>query len=286
MHEVKWRSATNRMFFTLDCLSMVFKITFLGTGTSTGIPLIGCTCRVCNSSNTKDKRLRSSVLVEVFKENEAPAGILIDAGPDFRQQMLTYGITSLDGILLTHEHRDHIAGLDDVRAFNFLSQKPVSVYAEQRVLNAVQKEFEYAFTGFHFPGLPRMVLHSINLDPFSINGIRIIPVRAMHGFLPILGFRTGPFGYLTDVKDIEEKELDKFRGVEVFVVSTVQKTPHRTHLSLSQAVDIAKRVGASRTYLTHLSHCLDPHKELVGILPEGILPAYDGLVIELPFTDI
>lgn len=263
---------------------MIIKITFLGTGTSTGVPMIGCQCKVCSSPDTRDKRLRSSVLVNVIKENEPATGILIDAGPDFRQQMLVHGITSLEGILLTHEHRDHIAGLDDVRAFNFLSHNPVAVYAEKRVLNALQKTFEYAFTGSYFPGLPRMKLHPIDLEPFAINGISVIPVRAMHGSLPVLGFRIGPFGYLTDVKDIEEKELDKFRGVDVFVVSTVQKTPHRTHFSLSEAVNAAKRVGAPRTYLTHLSHCLGPYVELSHELPDGIRLAYDGLILELPFT--
>jgi len=264
---------------------MIYRITFLGTGTSTGVPLIGCQCRVCLSDNRKDKRLRASVLVEVIRENGPGVKILIDAGPDFRQQMLTYGITGLDAILLTHEHRDHIAGLDDVRAFNFLSNKPVPIYAEQRVLDSLRKQFDYAFTDSRPPGLPEMTLHPINNEPFYIQDIPVIPVRAMHGLLPIFGFRTGPFGYLTDAKTIESKELEKFKGVDVFVVSTVQRTVHRTHFSLSQAIEIAQKTGAAECYLTHLSHCLEPHEELLASLPSGIEPAYDGLVREVVVTD-
>lgn len=264
---------------------MVFRITFLGTGTSTGVPLIGCNCITCCSTDTKDKRLRSSVLVEVVSGRERLFRILIDAGPDFRQQMLGHAVTSLDAILLTHEHRDHIAGLDDVRALNFLSKKPVPVYAEQRVLDAVQKEFDYAFAEYPYPGLPKMTLHPIQGDPFRINGVEIMPVRALHGRLPVFGFRIGPFGYLTDVKSIQEEDLDKFKGTEVFVVSTVQRKPHITHFSLSEAVDAARKVGAGRSYLTHLSHYLEPHEDLSRDLPAGILPAFDGLVLEIPVKD-
>lgn len=266
--------------------SMIYRIIFLGTGTSTGVPLIGCQCRVCRSDNRKDKRLRASVLIEVLSRKDKPVRILIDAGPDFRQQMLTYGITGLDAILLTHEHRDHIAGLDDVRAFNFLSNEPVPIYAEQRVLDSLRKQFDYAFTDSKSPGLPEMTLHPIDNEPFYIRDIPIIPVRAMHGPLPIFGFRTGPVGYLTDAKTIENKELEKFKGVEVFVVSTVQRTVHRTHFSLLQAVDVVQQVGAPISYLTHLSHCLEPHEELLASLPQGIEPAYDGLVREVVVKDI
>ena len=262
---------------------MIFRVTFLGTGTSTGVPLIGCQCRVCQSPDTRDKRLRSSVLVEIISREKTGLSLLIDAGPDFRQQMLTYGITSLHGILLTHEHRDHIAGLDDVRALNFLSSKPVPVYGEQRVLNALQKEFDYAFSDQNYSGLPKMSLFPITCEPFPIQGVRVIPVRAIHGRLPILGFRIGPLGYLTDASRIEDRELEKFVGVELFVVSTVQRTPHKTHFSLSQAIDVATRVGAPTSLLTHLSHSLEPHRELACMLPPGICPAYDGQVIEIPF---
>lgn len=265
---------------------MIYRITFLGTGTSTGVPLIGCQCRVCLSKDNKDKRLRSSVLVERITDNGERIKILIDAGPDFRQQMLTHGITGLDAILLTHEHRDHIAGLDDVRAFNFLSNKPVPIYAEQRVQDSLRKQFDYAFTDYKSPGLPEMTLYTIENKPFYIRDISIIPVRAMHGPLPILGFRIGPIGYLTDAKTIDDNELEKFKGVKVFVVSTVQRTVHRTHFSLSQAIGVAQRVGAAESYLTHLSHCLEPHRELLALLPQGIEPAYDGLVREVVFKDI
>ncbi len=264
---------------------MIYRITFLGTGTSTGIPLIGCQCRVCRSENRKDKRLRASVLVEIIQENGQRVRILIDAGPDFRQQMLTYGIIGLDGILLTHEHRDHTAGLDDVRAFNFLSNKPVPIYAEKRVFDSLRKQFDYAFTDCKSPGLPEMTLHPIDNDPFYIRNVPIIPVRAMHGPLPIFGFRIGPIGYLTDARNIENKELEKFRDVEIFVVNTVQRMVHRTHFSLSQAIDVAQSIKAPESYLTHLSHCLEPHEELLAGLPPGIEPAYDGLIREVEVKD-
>ena len=264
---------------------MIFRVTFLGTGTSTGVPLIGCQCRVCQSTDTRDKRLRSSILIKVFSPAGQELSLLIDAGPDFRQQMLTYAISTLDGILLTHAHRDHIAGLDDVRAFNFLSSKPVPVYGEQRVLKALRKEFDYAFAGYNFSGLPKMSLFPITCEPFRIRDVGIVPVRATHGRLPILGFRIGPLGYLTDASSIEERELEKFSGVDLFVVSTVQRTPHNTHFSLQEAIDVANRVGSPQSLLTHLSHCLEPHKELAADLPPGMAPAYDGMTVELPFKD-
>ncbi len=267
---------------------MRIQVTFLGTGTSSGVPMIGCQCRVCQSSDPKDKRLRASVLVDiqpdpVSSDITPPLSqvILIDAGPDFRQQMLTYQVHRLDAILLTHEHKDHVAGLDDVRAFNFLSGTPMPVYAEQRVQTALRREYDYVFAEQKYPGAPEIELHTIDEKPFFIGGTQIIPVRAIHGSLPILGFRIGPFGYLTDAKTIDYKELEKFRGVEVFVVSTVQRKTHRTHFALSQAMAVAEFVGARQTYLTHLSHCIEPHEELASWLPGWIQPACDGLTIHL-----
>jgi len=268
---------------------MRIQVTFLGTGTSSGVPMIGCQCRVCQSPDPKDKRLRASVLVEIQPDPVSSAVapplsqvILIDAGPDFRQQMLTYQVHRLDAILLTHEHKDHVAGLDDVRAFNFLSGTPMPVYAEQRVQTALRKEYDYVFAEQKYPGAPEIELHTIDEKPFFIGGTPVIPVRAMHGPLPILGFRIGSFGYLTDAKTIDYKELDKFRGVEVFVVSTVQRKTHRTHFALSQAMAVAEFVGARQTYLTHLSHCIEPHTELAAWLPRWIQPAYDGLTLSIP----
>ena len=275
--QIRCASETNNVYIC----KMQYRITFLGTGTSTGVPLIGCRCNICTSEDKKDKRLRSSVLVEVLPKNGEVVKILIDAGPDFRQQMLTHNVTSLDAILLTHEHWDHVAGLDDVRAFNFLSKRPVPVYAEPRVLKSIKKDFSYAFTDCPFPGLPEMDLHSIDNGPFAVAGVPIVPVRALHDKLPVFGFRIGPFGYLTDANHIEENELNKYRGVEVFVVSTVLKTPHRSHFSLQEAIDVARNTGAPNAFLTHMSHRLGPHETFQKELPQGISPAYDGLVVEL-----
>ena len=268
---------------------MQFRITFLGTGTSTGVPLIGCQCPICTSEDERDKRLRSSVLVEAIpksslestSEGVQPLTILVDAGPDFRQQMLREKVSVLDGILLTHEHWDHVAGLDDVRALNFLTKKPVPVYGEQRVLDNVQKIFSYAFINQYLPGLPKMTLHTIENREFAIGGLPIIPVRAYHNKLPVYGFRMGPFGYLTDANYIDDAELDKFTGVEVFVVSTVMKTPHRSHFALDDAIQVGRRTGARHIYLTHMSHRLGPYQEFSEELPSGVAPAYDGLVVNL-----
>lgn len=284
---------------------MQYRITFLGTGTSTGVPLIGCQCPICTSEDERDKRLRSSVLVEAFpksalknhtgsgiagsdgtglvtnSEGTQPLTILIDAGPDFRQQMLRVKVKALDGILLTHEHWDHVAGLDDVRALNFLTRRPVPVYGEQRVLDNIQKVFSYAFVNQYLPGLPKITLHTIENREFSLGDVSVIPVRAYHNKLPVYGFRIGPFGYLTDANYIDNCELDKFTGVEVFVVSTVMKTPHRSHFALEDAIQVGRRTGARQIYLTHMSHRLGPYETFCEELPPGVAPAYDGLVVEL-----
>lgn len=252
------------------------QITFLGTGTSSGVPMIGCQCKTCTSADPKDKRLRASVLVTTDTES-----LLIDAGPDFRQQMLTHNVTNLDAILITHEHKDHVGGLDDVRAFNFLHHKPIDIFAEPRVQRVLKKDYDYAFATKKYPGVPEMNLNNIEGLPFHVGDTKVIPVRAFHQLLPIYGFRIGNFGYLTDVKSITRDQLEKFFGVEVFVVSTVQRWPHRSHFHLDQAVETAQMVGARQTYLTHLSHCLEPHAQLAASLPAGIEPAYDGLVVNI-----
>ncbi len=252
------------------------RITFLGTGTSSGVPMIGCRCATCASADSRDKRLRASVLVETGAEH-----LLIDAGPDFRQQMLSCGATCLDAILITHEHKDHVGGLDDVRAFNFLNHKPIDIYAEPRVQQVLRKDYDYAFAATSYPGAPQMNLHTIDGTPFSVGDTRIVPVRAQHYFLPVYGYRIGSFGYLTDASQITRDQLEKFFGVEVFVLSTVQRAPHRSHFTLDQAVETARAVGAKQTYLTHLSHCLEPHAALAAVLPSGIEPAYDGLVLDI-----
>jgi len=252
------------------------KVTFLGTGTSQGVPVIACDCEVCQSKDLHDKRLRSSVMIEV--DNKV---FVIDTGPDFRQQMLRENVKKLDAILFTHEHKDHIAGLDDIRSFNWLYKKPMDIYAEKRVLNALQIEYSYVFAVDKYPGIPEMTLHEIDETPFFIDNIKIIPIRALHYKLPVLGFRIHNFAYITDANFIEEKELEKVRGVNCFVINALRKKEHISHFNLEQAVEIAKKVGAEQTYLTHISHLMGFHNNINANLPKNIQLAYDELVLNL-----
>lgn len=247
-------------------------ITFLGTGTSQGIPLIGCHCEVCDSTDPRDKRFRSSALIEY-----QGIKVVIDAGPDFRQQMLREDVRDLDAILLTHPHKDHTGGLDDVRAFNYITGKNMPIYCEPNVLESLKMEYSYAFREHKYPGVPEFEVHTIGTDPFSINGVEIIPVRAMHYKLPVLGYRFGKLGYLTDANYISDEDIQKFRGVDVFVINTIRREKHISHFSLDEALDVARRVGARQTYLTHLSHQIEKHSELSLFLPDGVTPAYDTL---------
>lgn len=247
-------------------------ITFLGTGTSQGIPLIGCHCEVCDSTDPRDKRFRSSALIEY-----QGIKVVIDAGPDFRQQMLREDVRDLDAILLTHPHKDHTGGLDDVRAFNYITGKNMPIYCEPNVLESLKMEYSYAFREHKYPGVPEFEVHTIGTDPFFINGVEIIPVRAMHYKLPVLGYRFGKLGYLTDANYISDEDIRKFRGVDVFVINTIRREKHISHFSLDEALDVARRVGARQTYLTHLSHQIEKHSELSLFLPDGVTPAYDTL---------
>ncbi len=250
------------------------KFTFLGTGTSQGVPLIGCSCEVCSSTDLKDKRLRSALMVENEKHR-----IVIDTGPDFRQQMLRENVRSLDGIVFTHEHKDHIAGLDDVRAFNYLQRKPMDVYANEQVQVALQREFFYIFNGDNYPGIPRINIHTIGTDPFNVGSINFIPIPVMHLNLPVLGFRMGNFSYITDANYISDSSRALIEGSEVLVLNALRKEKHVSHFNLQEALKLAQELKAKKTYLTHISHQLGKHEEVEKELPENVRLAYDGLSI-------
>jgi phosphoribosyl 1,2-cyclic phosphate phosphodiesterase len=251
------------------------KLTFLGTGTSQGVPMIGCNCNVCKSTDSRDKRLRASVYVEY-----EGLKILVDAGPDFREQMLREGIASVDAILLTHNHKDHTGGLDDIRAFNYREKKATQIYCEKYVEDSLRMEYSYAFAEKKYPGAPEWDVHIIDNQPFTIKGVEITPIRGRHYKLPVLGYRFGNIAYCTDMNHIPEEEFEKLKGLDHFIINTVRRGHHISHFALEGALEVAARVGAKHTWLTHLSHQLPVHKELAAELPEGVLPAYDGLSIE------
>lgn len=252
------------------------KVTFLGTGASHGIPVIGCNCEVCTSNNSKDQRLRSSIFIETSKNN-----LVIDVGPDFRQQMLREKITKVDAVLLTHEHKDHTAGLDDVRAFNYLMKKPMSIYAEIRVLSSIQKEYSYVFAEKKYPGSPELDLNEILNQTFNINGDEIIPIRAYHNLLPIYGFRINQLAYLTDLKTIQQEEKEKLTNLDTLILSALRKKSHVSHLGLDEALELIQELKPKKTYLTHLSHMQYNYDALSKMLPENVFVAHDGLNIDI-----
>lgn len=250
------------------------KVTFLGTGTSQGIPIIGCKCCVCSSLDYRDKRLRTSIHIEIKGKS-----FIIDSGPDFRQQVLREKIETLDALIFTHEHKDHTAGLDDVRGFNFLQKKNLPVYGTKRVLNQLKKEFEYAFAEIKYPGVPLIDLFEIQNETFSIDDIKFIPIEVLHHKLPVMGYRIDDFTYITDVNYISEKELEKTKGSKVLVLSALQKTPHISHYTLEQALEVIEIIKPEQAYLTHLSHNMGLHAEVEKELPSNVKIAYDGLKI-------
>ena len=282
---------------------MKARLTFLGTGTSQGVPMIGCDCNVCKSQDSRDKRYRSAAFLEYGGLN-----ILVDAGPDFRSQMLRAGIRHLDAILLTHNHKDHTGGLDDVRAFNYIERAPIRIYCEKYVEESLRREYSYAFAEKRYPGVPEWQIVNIGNRPFTVQenipsvkltwkdgygyektpceqteeprSAEVIPVRGRHFNLPVLGYRFGDIAYLTDMNFIPEAEFDKLQGLEHFVINCVRRGRHLSHFSLEEAVAVARRVGARHSWLTHLSHQLPRYEDLCKELPDGILPAYDGLVLE------
>ncbi len=287
-------------------------LTFLGTGTSQGVPIIGCHCRTCSSPDPRDKRFRSAALVHMDGMT-----ILVDAGPDFRSQMLAQDVCHLDAILLTHNHKDHTGGIDDVRAFNYVDRKAVDIYCETPVLKSLQNDYSYAFAEHKYPGAPEWRVHVIDERPFRVapnaeegvlewvhdegyfyrqpdgslkpsdNAIReashenpnIIPIRGLHGPMPVLGFRFGNIAYITDINHLPESEFAKLQGLEHLTLNTVGYKPHHSHLSLQEAIELSERIGPKHTWLTHLSHAFPPYEQFCRELPEGILPAYDGLTI-------
>jgi phosphoribosyl 1,2-cyclic phosphate phosphodiesterase len=252
------------------------KITFLGTGTSQGVPVIGCGCNACSSADERDKRLRSSVLIE-----QEELCLVIDTGPDFRQQMLRSGVSRLNAVLFTHGHRDHISGLDDIRAFNYLQKSPMDVYAEERVVRALYSGFPYIFAEKKYPGVPQVRMHTITSEPFIVGDLQVIPILMMHYRLPVFGFRLGDFAYLTDANYISEKDKEKLFGVKYLVINALRKEPHISHFTLSEAISLIGELSPRQAYLTHISHQMGPVAELESELPSGIQPAYDGLVLDV-----
>ncbi|MCX2574857.1 MBL fold metallo-hydrolase [Pedobacter sandarakinus] len=253
------------------------KITFLGTGTSQGVPVIACNCEVCLSEDHRDNRLRTSILIETEDKT-----IVIDSGPDFRSQLLRAHVKDLDAVLFTHEHKDHIAGLDDIRPFNYLLHKVIDVYATSRVQEALKREFHYIFADTRYHGLPQIKLHTlVGGDDFTIGNSTISPIEVMHYKLPILGYRIGDFTYITDAKTISDESIRKISGSKILVINALQREPHISHFTLDEAIAFAQLVGAGTTYLTHISHNLGLHAEVESLLPPNIKLAYDNLKIEL-----
>jgi len=251
------------------------KITFLGTGTSTGVPMIACPCAVCASTDKRDKRLRSSILVQ-----SSTTTIVVDTTPDFRYQMLRENVRQLDAVIFTHPHKDHLAGLDDVRAFNFFQRKAMNLYANEMTQETIVREFPYAFADMKYPGIPDLRLNDIDKDPFLIGDITIQPIQVWHMKMPVLGFRFGDFTYITDANRIDEEEREKIRGSKQIVLNALRHEKHVSHFSLGEAIDEVRSLGVPRAWFTHVSHQLGKHAEVEPDLPEGMHLAYDGLVLE------
>ncbi len=253
------------------------KITFLGTGTSQGVPVIGCDCEVCQSPDHRDKRLRSSVLIQ-----EGDLNIVIDSGPDFRQQMLRVGIRHLDGLIFTHSHKDHIAGMDDVRGFNFIQKSPIDIYCNADTLAALKREFYYAFEEHKYPGVPDLNVHDIEANKdFEVKGLPVTPILVYHYKMPVLGFRVKDFTYITDANRIPEDQIEKIKGTKVLVLNALRLTNHISHFSLEQAIAMAKDIGAERTYFIHMSHQMGVQAQIEKNLPEGMFFSYDGAEVEV-----
>lgn len=254
------------------------KITVLGTGTSQGVPMIACDCYVCQSPNAKDKRLRSSIMISANGEN-----YVIDAGPDFRQQMLRAHVKSLRGVIFTHEHKDHIAGLDDVRAFNYIENRDMDVYCSEHVDVALKREYHYVFSAVKYPGVPELNLIRINNnESFTLkNDLIVHPIRVLHYKMEVYGFRIGDFAYITDAKTVAKEEVEKLKGVKILIVNALRKEPHISHFNRDEALAFIEQVAPEKAYLTHISHVFGTHDEIESELPASIAVAYDGLELSI-----
>jgi phosphoribosyl 1,2-cyclic phosphate phosphodiesterase len=251
------------------------QLTFLGTGTSQGVPVIGCECEACLSTDPKDKRLRVSVWIEVEGKH-----FVIDTGPDFRYQMLRTAVPRIDAILITHEHRDHVAGLDDIRPYNFRYAMDMPVYAVARVQAELRQAFGYIFEAT-YPGVPMVILKDIEKDkPFVVEGVEVMPIEYFHAALPVMGFRIGNLAYLTDFKTIEADQLEYLKDLDVLIISALQHTEHYSHLSLAEALEMVEKIAPKRAYLTHISHNMGLSADTEKLLPPNVFLAYDGLVVK------
>lgn len=250
-------------------------ITFLGTGTSSGVPMIACNCEVCTSSYSKDKRLRSSILVQ-----SQTTTLIVDTTPDFRYQMLREKVQKLDAVVFTHPHKDHVAGLDDIKAYNYFQQKAIDVYANALTEKALRNEFHYFFTEHKYPGVPDVALHQIADESFTVGDIPVIPIQAWHLRMPVLGFRFGDFTYITDANRIDDAEKEKIKGSNVLVLNALRHKEHISHFTLQQAVDLGKELQIPEVYFTHISHQMGLHEEVNKTLPEGFSLAYDGMQLK------
>lgn len=251
------------------------RLTFLGTGTSQGVPVIACRCRVCRSGDSRDRRLRTSALLEVEGRN-----ILFDIGPDFRQQMLREDVGRLDAILITHAHRDHVGGLDDIRSFNYVQHSKMDVYLNAEARFAIERDYHYIFEPHQYPGLPEADLHTVEA-PFTAAGVEVVPVKAMHKDLPVLGYRIGAMAYITDANYMAPAEIAKLKGVKVLVINALRREKHFSHYSLPEALAVIEEVDPERAYLTHMSHEMGLHEEVSATLPPHVALAYDGLKVEI-----
>lgn len=255
-------------------------ITVLGSGTSQGVPVIGCSCAICSSSDERDKRFRSSVLIEIDGKH-----IVIDTGPDFRSQMLANHVKQVDAVLFTHEHKDHTAGLDDIRPFNFMQDEVIPVFASNRVAEAIQREYAYIFAEKKYPGAPEINLRIIENEAFNpFTSLKVIPIQVMHGQIPVFGYRINDFTYITDAKTIDQIEIDKVKGTEILIINALRLESHHSHFNLDDALSFIAEIAPKKAYLTHISHVFGKHEEIEKMLPPGVFVAYDGLQINLTST--